>query len=403
MIIPVVITVYSDRSFTFIMKTPPASVLLKKAAGLATTKKPGSGSKEPNKNKVGKVITEAARGAGSAQDAGHEHHQPRGGHRAAWPAPRGRWASKSASDPGTSGAPRSDLHRQFLAVATRRDRESSPRYDGRAVGGASRNSKEGKCLKSPRNRKRLGSKSTAAKKHTARRGVCAREEGGSAKFDETVDLAVRLGVNPRHADQMVRGAVVLPHGTGQALRVLVFAKGEKAKEAEAERRRLRRRRGPRGQGPGRLHGLRPRHRHARHDGPGRQARAHPRPARPHAEPQGRHGHVRREDGRVRGQGRQGRVPRREGGHRPRPHRQGLVHREGALRQRGRAHPGAGAGQAGDGQGHLPAQHHALARPWAPACASTRCTSAAPRPRRPDHGTSAERDGRQGASPRSSIA
>jgi large subunit ribosomal protein L11 len=55
MIIPVVITVYSDRSFTFIMKTPPASVLLKKAAGLSTAKKPGSGAKEPNKNKVGKV------------------------------------------------------------------------------------------------------------------------------------------------------------------------------------------------------------------------------------------------------------------------------------------------------------------------------------------------------------
>src|SRR6202789_3351595 len=55
MIIPVVITVYSDRSFTFIMKTPPASVLLKKAAGLPTSKKPGAGSKEPNKNKVGKV------------------------------------------------------------------------------------------------------------------------------------------------------------------------------------------------------------------------------------------------------------------------------------------------------------------------------------------------------------
>ena len=54
----------------------------------------------------------------------------------------------------------------------------------------------------------------------------------NAKFDETVDLAVRLGVNPRHADQMVRGAVVLPHGTGQAVRVAVFAKGEKAKEAE---------------------------------------------------------------------------------------------------------------------------------------------------------------------------
>jgi large subunit ribosomal protein L11 len=57
LIIPVVITVYSDRSFTFILKTPPASVLLKKAAGLPTGKKPGSGSKEPNKTKVGTVTT----------------------------------------------------------------------------------------------------------------------------------------------------------------------------------------------------------------------------------------------------------------------------------------------------------------------------------------------------------
>jgi large subunit ribosomal protein L11 len=61
MIIPVVITVYSDRSFTFVMKTPPASVLLKKAAGLPTVKKPGSGAKEPNKNKVGKITTKQLR------------------------------------------------------------------------------------------------------------------------------------------------------------------------------------------------------------------------------------------------------------------------------------------------------------------------------------------------------
>jgi large subunit ribosomal protein L1 len=51
------------------------------------------------------------------------------------------------------------------------------------------------------------------------------------KFDESVDVAVRLGVNPRHADQMVRGSVLLPHGTGKETRVLVFAKGEKEKEA----------------------------------------------------------------------------------------------------------------------------------------------------------------------------
>ena len=56
-------------------------------------------------------------------------------------------------------------------------------------------------------------------------------ESSFAKFDETVDLAVRLGVDPRHADQMVRGSVVLPHGTGKDVRVVVFAKGEKEKEA----------------------------------------------------------------------------------------------------------------------------------------------------------------------------
>src|SRR5690348_78285 len=54
-----------------------------------------------------------------------------------------------------------------------------------------------------------------------------------AKFDESVDLAVRLGVDPKHADQMVRGATVLPFGIGKTVRVLVFAKGEKANEATA--------------------------------------------------------------------------------------------------------------------------------------------------------------------------
>jgi large subunit ribosomal protein L1 len=56
--------------------------------------------------------------------------------------------------------------------------------------------------------------------------------GAFAKFDETVDLAVRLGVDPRHADQMVRGTVVLPNGLGKEIKVLVFAKGEKEKEAQ---------------------------------------------------------------------------------------------------------------------------------------------------------------------------
>src|SRR5262245_1630980 len=57
-------------------------------------------------------------------------------------------------------------------------------------------------------------------------------EDGKAKFDETVELAVKLGVDPRQADQNVRGTVVLPHGTGKSVRVVVFAKGDKAKEAQ---------------------------------------------------------------------------------------------------------------------------------------------------------------------------
>ena len=56
-------------------------------------------------------------------------------------------------------------------------------------------------------------------------------ESSYAKFDETIDVAVRLGVDPRHADQMVRGSVILPNGTGKEVKILVFAKGEKEKEA----------------------------------------------------------------------------------------------------------------------------------------------------------------------------
>ena len=64
-------------------------------------------------------------------------------------------------------------------------------------------------------------------------GISTVKSLASAKFDETVEIALRLGVDPRHADQMIRGAVVLPHGTGKKVRVAVFAKGAKADEAKA--------------------------------------------------------------------------------------------------------------------------------------------------------------------------
>jgi len=69
------------------------------------------------------------------------------------------------------------------------------------------------------------------KKYTVEDAVNLVLESAYAKFDESVDVALRLGVDPRHADQMVRGSIVLPHGTGKTTRVLVFAKGDKEKEA----------------------------------------------------------------------------------------------------------------------------------------------------------------------------
>jgi len=71
------------------------------------------------------------------------------------------------------------------------------------------------------------------KAYTIEEALSLVKEAAHAKFDESVDLCVRLGVDPRKADQMVRGAVVLPNGLGKTVRVLVFAKGEKALEAQA--------------------------------------------------------------------------------------------------------------------------------------------------------------------------
>jgi len=84
-----------------------------------------------------------------------------------------------------------------------------------------------------------GKKFTQASKNVEQRpynltdAIAASKAASFAKFDETLEIAMRLGVDPKHADQMVRGTVVLPHGLGKTARVLVFATGEKVREAEA--------------------------------------------------------------------------------------------------------------------------------------------------------------------------
>lgn len=79
----------------------------------------------------------------------------------------------------------------------------------------------------------LQAKIDSQKVYDVQSGVSAVKSLASTKFDETVEVALRLGVDPRHADQMIRGAVVLPHGTGKKVRVAVFARGIKADEAKS--------------------------------------------------------------------------------------------------------------------------------------------------------------------------
>ncbi len=87
---------------------------------------------------------------------------------------------------------------------------------------------------SKRGKKYIKSKELVGKsEYSLEEAVTLLKQAGFAKFDESVDIAMRLGVNPKHSDQMVRGIVVLPHGTGKMKKICVIASGEKIKEAEA--------------------------------------------------------------------------------------------------------------------------------------------------------------------------
>jgi large subunit ribosomal protein L1 len=179
--IPVVITIYADRSFTFEMKTPPMSFFLKQAAKIQ------SGSKAPGRDKAGKVTTAQVR----------------------------EIAEKKMKD----------LNCDSIESAMKMV-EGSARSMGLEVAGQ-RAMAIGKRLEKARegvDREKLYPLADAIK--------MVRERAKS-KFDETIEIAINLGVDPRHADQMVRGVVTLPNGTGRTLRVGVFARGAKAEEAKA--------------------------------------------------------------------------------------------------------------------------------------------------------------------------
>ncbi len=87
-------------------------------------------------------------------------------------------------------------------------------------------------MKRSKRYREIAKKVDRMKAYELEEGLALAKETATAKFDESIELSVRLGVDPRKADQMVRGTVALPHGTGKAIRVLVLTKGPKAKEAE---------------------------------------------------------------------------------------------------------------------------------------------------------------------------
>ena len=179
--IPVIITIYADRSFTFEMKTPPMSYFLKRAAKIE------SGSKAPGRDKAGKVTKAQVR----------------------------EIAEKKMKD----------LNCDTVEAAMRMV-EGSARSMG-LEGAGEIAMAIGKRLKTARegvNREKL---------YPLPEAIKMVKERAKAKFDETIEVAINLGVDPRHADQMVRGVVILPNGTGRSLRVGVFARGAKADEARA--------------------------------------------------------------------------------------------------------------------------------------------------------------------------
>ena len=227
LIIPVVVTVYADRSYTFITKTPPAAILLKRAANIA------KGSAEPNKNKVGHGDREAGRRDREDEDARPELRVARGRH-------------QDGRGHGPFDGPGRD--RVGRAPAAMRNRgHAEPRARHRrmfALGrGAPAQWKEWESLRGSfapqestmrkRGRKFAAARAQVAidRTYTIEEAIPLMQKVKFAKFDETVELALRLGVDPKHADQMVRGTVVLPHGLGKSKRVLAIAGGEKQKEA----------------------------------------------------------------------------------------------------------------------------------------------------------------------------
>ena len=226
--------------------------MLRKAAGV------DKGSATTSRTVVGSVTRAPAARDRPGQDGRPQRHRPRrgGAHRRGHRALHGHRGHRLASiAAGAAGVPVTEGSHGSAGTSTPRPRgrpdqgrteEPTDAPPRQAVPGAG------------------ASSSTATQVYcTGRSAVDLLKDTAKVNFDPSVEAHIRLGVDPRHADQMVRGTVVLPHGVGKTVRVLVFAQGDKAQEALKRRRRRGRWRGPRQAHRGRLAGVRRRARDAR--------------------------------------------------------------------------------------------------------------------------------------------
>src|ERR1017187_7255617 len=207
-IIPVEISIFEDRSFTFITKTPPAAELIKKAASV------DKGSAEPHKTKVGSITAAQVRGIAQTKmpDLNATTIE------AAEKIIAGTARSMGIKVGRCPFHPPAVNHRQWQGLARPAD------HDLQTWEIAMKRSKSYRQADEQIDHERL---------YTPAEAVTIAKAGQVTKFDPSVEVALRLGVDPRKQDQMVRGTVNLPNGTGKTARVLVFATGDRAEEARA--------------------------------------------------------------------------------------------------------------------------------------------------------------------------
>ncbi len=210
-IIPAQITVYEDRSFSFILKTPPAADLLRKAAGIEKgSGTPEEGDDRPRDPRPGPRDREHQDG----RPVGQRHRRGRQGHRGHRPFDGHRGRQARTSSPAPAGTP-------ARVTPTR----------GQRVGEAGRPGRKERDMAHGKNYVEAAKLVDRTRLYAPDEAAQLAKDTTTVKFDATIEAHLRLGVDPRHADQMVRGTVVLPNGTGKVVRAAVFAQGEKAQEA----------------------------------------------------------------------------------------------------------------------------------------------------------------------------